>query len=118
MTIYNKGLNKQKNNTANIVSTVLFLCGGDKGNRTPDLMNANHALYHLSYTPIKLLYYTLIFLICKEEKIKDYFVASYGRNTLCFLHKEESCFSSKCLFFGKGSSNFYENIDIKRIIIL
>ena len=25
--------------------------GGDKGNRTPDLLNANQALYHLSYTP-------------------------------------------------------------------
>ncbi len=29
----------------------LFCFGGDKGNRTPDLVNANHALYHLSYTP-------------------------------------------------------------------
>ena len=30
---------------------VPFLSGGDKGNRTPDLLNANQALYHLSYTP-------------------------------------------------------------------
>ena len=28
-----------------------FVFGGDKGNRTPDLLNANQALYHLSYTP-------------------------------------------------------------------
>ncbi len=27
---------------------------GDKGNRTPDLLNANQALYHLSYTPMQI----------------------------------------------------------------
>ena len=26
--------------------------GGDKGNRTPDLMTASHALSQLSYTPV------------------------------------------------------------------
>ena len=29
----------------------LFVCGGDKGSRTPDLLNAIQALYQLSYAP-------------------------------------------------------------------
>ena len=33
-----------------------FLCG-DEGDRTPDLMNAIHALSHLSYAPI----YSMVF---------------------------------------------------------
>ena len=51
-----------------------LLCfGGDKGNRTPDLMNANHALYYLSYTPMPLWYYTILFFICKVEK-QNFFI--------------------------------------------
>ena len=33
-------------------SSTLICSGGDKGNRTPDLLNANQTLYHLSYTPV------------------------------------------------------------------
>ena len=34
------------------MQTLEFL-GGDEGNRTPDLLNANQALSHLSYAPIR-----------------------------------------------------------------
>lgn len=40
-----------------------FLFGGDKGDRTPDLVIANHALSQLSYIPIS------IFIIAQHEKI-------------------------------------------------
>ena len=30
-----------------------FLTGGDKGSRTPDLLNAIETLYQLSYIPVR-----------------------------------------------------------------
>ena len=43
----------------------VFINGGDKRIRTADLLNANQALYQLSYTPTSLLNYTTLFSICK-----------------------------------------------------
>ena len=45
--------------------------GGDKGNRTPDLMTASHALSQLSYTPTGRTPYTcLIILLYKPCRVK------------------------------------------------
>ena len=38
-------------------SQVLVFTGGAKGDRTPDLMTASHALSHLSYSPSKLVFH-------------------------------------------------------------
>ncbi len=40
---------KQKRNR----STVPLFTGGDKGSRTPDLLNAIETLYQLSYIPVR-----------------------------------------------------------------
>ena len=42
---------KTKKNTANQTVYGVIFCGGDKGDRTPDLMTASHALSQLSYAP-------------------------------------------------------------------
>ena len=44
---------KQKS-PAHLYKAMKYRKYGDKGNRTPDLLNANQTLYHLSYTPEKI----------------------------------------------------------------
>ena len=43
---------KTKKNTANQTIYGVFFCGGDKRDRTADLLNAIQALSQLSYTPM------------------------------------------------------------------
>ena len=58
-----------------VLKTEVFrtFCGGDKRDRTADLLNAIQALSQLSYTPIftfavrQLLYYSTDFLFVKEK---------------------------------------------------
>ena len=68
---------KTKKNTANQTVYGVIFCGGDKRDRTADLLNAIQALSQLSYTPIfyfvavsvrQLLYYNTI-----VSKVKGYF---------------------------------------------
>ena len=40
--------------------------GGDKGIRTPDLLNANQALSQLSYTPRRKIYYIIQILVWQD----------------------------------------------------
>ncbi len=48
-----------------------FVCGGDKGSRTPDLLNAIQALYQLSYAPVAL--FCLFILSQIFNLIKQYY---------------------------------------------
>ena len=47
-----------------------FFCGGDKEDRTPDLLNAIQALSQLSYTPDWLVYYSTGVGICQGLFLK------------------------------------------------
>ena len=56
----------QKNSLSTFDIDKLFIFGGDKRDRTADLLNAIQALSQLSYTPICLLYY-IRFLFANQE---------------------------------------------------
>ena len=45
----------------------ILFCGGDKRDRTADLLNAIQALSQLSYTPVNKTYITRSILKCQEE---------------------------------------------------
>ena len=59
-----------------------FLYGGDKGSRTPDLLNAIQALSQLSYTPILYTNYITIFAWCQYGERKK----MVGNLLLVLLH--------------------------------
>ena len=45
----------------------ILFCGGDKRDRTADLLNAIQALSQLSYTPVNKMYITRNILKCQAE---------------------------------------------------
>ena len=58
----------------NFFYTDRMLCGGDKRDRTADLLNAIQALSQLSYTPIfGLLFRQLLYYSMSVEKVKPFF---------------------------------------------
>ena len=75
--------------------TVSFLFGGDKGIRTPDLMNANHTLSQLSYTPATSLLYTK-----RGRFVKIYF------KKISRLLKIITRISSSCSLFHRRNRRF------------
>ena len=55
-----KSREKKKTNSVFVSEFVFFICGGDKGIRTPDLCIANASLYQLSHIPMPFFDYQYI----------------------------------------------------------
>ena len=66
-------------------NTIYSGFGGDKGSRTPDLLNAIQALYQLSYTPEGLVYFSIFKRILQPLlcRFKKFFKICYKNRKRC-----------------------------------
>ena len=83
----------------------VFLGGGDKRDRTADLLNAIQALSQLSYTPIFCSLIDSLCIISTESRFVKTFLSDFSRNFILFS-QQNICFPfnmlKKCEKGGYG----------------
>ena len=91
---------KQRRNKEKAPIFRLVLCGGDKRDRTADLLNAIQALSQLSYTPI----FTFPVLCCGLSSRRSIIISNAETDVNTFFKKFQKSFPAG---FGAGGEGFF-----------
>ena len=92
---------KQRRNKEKAPIFRLVLCGGDKRDRTADLLNAIQALSQLSYTPI----FTFSLLCCGLSSWRSIIISNAETDVNTFFQKIQKSFPAGFGVVNRSSKN-------------